>query len=138
MAELKGSNRYDPEVLKLLKLMRTDDLMLQGIDMVLKAQIPQMEAELENSETSDFPLEEYVERIQQRVDVDSLLYQMIPLYNYHYTREEINGLITFYETPLGCKLTKVLPHVMEESAATFTTLGQAALEKAVDEMESYS
>jgi len=134
MEELKGANRYNPEVLKLLKLMGTDDLMLQMIDMVLKAQIPQMEAELENSEESDFPLEEYIERFQQRVDIDSLLYQMVPLYN-NYTNEEISELIAFYETPLGHKLTKVLPQIVQESMAVFMTFGQTAIEKASNEME---
>jgi hypothetical protein len=135
MAELKGANRYDPEVLKLLKLMGTDDLMLQMLDMVLKAQIPQMEAEFANSEISDFPLEDYVERIQQRVDIDSLIYQIVPSYSRYYTREEISGLIAFYETPLGSKFIKVLPQILQESMATFMTFGEAAIEKATNGME---
>ena len=134
MAEIKGANRYDPEVLKLLRLIGTDNLMLQVIDMVLKAQVPQMEAELQNSGNSDFSIQEYFERIQQKVDIDSLLYEMIPIYNRYYTREEISGLIAFYETPFGRKLNSVLPQILQESMATFIEFGQAAMEKTLEQL----
>ena len=136
MAELKGANRYDPEVLKLLKLTGTDDLMLQVIDMVLKAQLPQMEADLQNSEISDFPLEEYVERIQQRVDIDSLLYQMLPIYSSSYTRDEISQLIDFYKTPLGCKLVKESPQIIQEILTTNQAWLEPLIEKIMNDFDS--
>ena len=134
MAELKGTDRFDPEVLKLLKLTNVDDLMLQMIDIIFKAQIPHMEEELSNSGESDFPLQEYMERVQQRVDIDSLLYQMVPMYSRYYSREDIAGLIAFYETPLGSKLCNTLPQIMQETIAVFQEIGQDAIEKAFNEL----
>ena len=37
------------------------------------------------------------------------------VYAKHFTDEEIRGLITFYETPLGRKVTDTLPAIAEES-----------------------
>ena len=133
MAELKGANRFDYEVVKLIRLMDADDMMLQTFDMIFKAQIPQLEAE-----DPDFPAEEFFERIQQRLDVDSLLYQMVPIYSRYYTREEIMGLIAFYETPLGRKLIKELPQILQESFAASQTWLEHLMEKMGNDFDSIS
>jgi len=124
MTELKGANRFDYEVVKLLRLMHTDDLMLQVLDMVFKALIPQMQAE-----DPDFPAEEYIERIQQRVDIDSLLYEMVPIYSCCYTREEVAGLIAFFETPLGRKSIKEIPQMIQEIYTGFQAWLEPLLER---------
>jgi len=130
MAELKGANRFDYEVVKLMRLMDADDMMLQMLEMGLKIGLQTME------EDSDFPAEEFIERIQQRVDVDSLLYQMVPIYSRHYSQEEIAGLIAFYETPLGRKFVKDLPQITQEWIASFQTWIEALMEKAMKDMDS--
>ena len=43
---------------------------------------------------------------------------MVPIYDRHFTAEEIKGLLAFYETPLGRKVVETLPEVMRE-AQTF-------------------
>jgi hypothetical protein len=40
---------------------------------------------------------------------------MIPIYDRHFTSEEIKGLLAFYETPLGRKVVETLPEVMSEA-----------------------
>ena len=126
MEELKGADRFDYEVVKLMRLMDTDDMMLQMMEIGLNAERTQWEAEF-----PDFPVKEYIERVQQRVDIDSLLYHLVPLYSRYYTREEIAGLIAFYETPLGRKLVKDLPQITQEMLAA----SQAWIERLVEEMD---
>jgi len=116
MTELKGANRYDYEVVKLLRLTDADDTMLQVLNTVLTALIPQLKAEI-----PDFPSEKYVERFQQKWDIESMLYQMVPIYNRYYTREEIAGLIAFNETPLGRKTISELPQIVQELIAANQT-----------------
>jgi len=131
MTELKGANKFDYEVVKLMRLMGLDDLMSQMFEITLAAILPTMK-----SDDSDFSAEEYVQRILQKVDIDSLLYHMIPFYSQDYSQEEIIKLIAFYETPLGNKLVKVTPQILQESIVAFQAYGQAAVEKAIIEMES--
>ncbi len=42
---------------------------------------------------------------------------MIAIYDRHFTHEEINALLAFYESPLGRKSIAVLPQISAESAA---------------------
>jgi hypothetical protein len=65
------------------------------------------------------------------VDIDSLLYQMVPIYSRYYTREEITGLIAFYETPLGRKFVKEVPQILQEGGAA----NQAWIQRLVEEMD---
>jgi hypothetical protein len=112
MDELKGANRYDYEVVKLIRLMDTDDMMLQVFEATLTAIIPILTAD-----DPSFPAEKFIERAQQKVDIDSLLYQMAPIYSRYYTKEEIAELIAFYETPLGSKVISKLPQITQETLA---------------------
>ena len=44
------------------------------------------------------------------------LYEMLyPIYARHLTLSEVNGLISFYETPLGSKVVSTLPLIVQES-----------------------
>lgn len=131
MAELKGADRFDPEVVKLIRLMDTNDMMSQVLEITLQAMIPQLEAE-----DPDFPSKEFIERIMQRVDIDSLLYQDVPIYGRYYTREEIAGLIAFYETPLGRKLIKETPQITQEIFAASQSWGEGLVEKMVNDLDS--
>jgi uncharacterized protein len=40
---------------------------------------------------------------------------IVPIYAKHFTMEDIQGLIKFYESPLGVKLVKEMPEVVQES-----------------------
>ena len=40
---------------------------------------------------------------------------IIPIYSRHLTHEDIKGLIVFYESPLGRKMTALLPAIAQES-----------------------
>ncbi|HET9327740.1 MAG TPA: DUF2059 domain-containing protein [Candidatus Eisenbacteria bacterium] len=57
--------------------------------------------------------------------------QIIPIYDKHFTHQEIKDLMTFYGSPTGKKAIAVLPQVMSESAA----LGQKWGESMAPEMD---
>jgi hypothetical protein len=133
MTELKGSNRFDYEVIKFLRLMNVDDLLLQTIDTILRAMIPVWEAE-----DPDFPSERFIQKVQQKVDTESLLYAMAPVYSRYYTREEIAGLIAFYETPLGRKTNNETAQIIQECLAANQTWAEAMAEKIAEDLDSLS
>ena len=45
---------------------------------------------------------------------NELLEMCLPSYERHFTHEEIKELIRFYETPIGAKLVRVQPQVLQE------------------------
>jgi hypothetical protein len=48
---------------------------------------------------------------------DGLLAQIIPIYAKHFTHEDVQGLIAFYQSPLGQKSIAVMPALLQDSVA---------------------
>lgn len=62
----------------------------------------------------------------EQIDAPGGLTEMvIPIYDRHFTHEELRGIIAFYETPAGRKAITVLPQVMQESMLAGQRWGQA-------------
>src|ERR1051326_4533044 len=72
--------------------------------------------------TNTLPAGEYREklvdaffaRFMAKADSNTLLDLAVPEYDKNFTREEIRGLIQFYESPLGKKAITVVPQLMAE------------------------
>lgn len=75
-------------------------------------------------------------KLQQKVDgsVDVLMTTLIPIYDRHYSKEDIEGLIQFYQSPLGQKLAKNLPEIARESQQVGSQLGQNLGRESVQEV----
>lgn len=63
--------------------------------------------------------DEFWEEFEKRMaaDLDRFVEMIIPIYDRHFTTEQLNELIAFYETPIGRHTVEVLPRIAEESAA---------------------
>lgn len=51
---------------------------------------------------------------------------MVPIYDRAFSKEDIQGLVKFYESPLGQHVVKVLPQVVEDSQNTAAKMDQEA------------
>jgi len=50
-----------------------------------------------------------------REEIEAFYEMMYPIYQKYFTLNELNGLISFYETPLGSKVISTLPLITQES-----------------------
>ncbi len=50
-----------------------------------------------------------------REEMGAYFEMLYPIYHKYYTLSELNGLISFYETPLGSKVVSTLPLLTQES-----------------------
>jgi len=57
------------------------------------------------------------DEFMKEVDTEAMIRLIVPIYAKHFTVDEINGMIAFYRTPLGQKLTRELPSITQESMA---------------------
>lgn len=73
-------------------------------------------------------LEEEVEAII-REELGSFVELLYPIYQKHYTLSEVNGLISFYETPLGRKVISTLPLITQESMLAGQQWGESLAPK---------
>lgn len=64
--------------------------------------------------------------MQDEFTVKQSFYELVyPIYDRHFSLEELHGMIDFYSTPLGRKTISVLPQLTQESMAAGQAWGQS-------------
>ena len=71
----------------------------------------------------------------KEANVGALIDAMIPLYHKYYTEQEIEALITFYQSPIGKKTIAVMPMLMQESMLIGQQWGAAIWERVQKKMK---
>jgi hypothetical protein len=66
----------------------------------------------------------FVVEFQSKFDINQILELAVPAYDRHFSHEEINELIKFYQTPLGQKAISTLPKLSNELRADGGRVGQ--------------
>jgi len=92
---------------RLLTVMGSAKLAVQSMEAMLPAQkaaLPQVPAAFWDAFLS-----------RARHDTTALAEMLVPIYAAHFTRGELEGLIAFYQTPLGAKVARVQPAITQES-----------------------
>ncbi|MFL6235195.1 MAG: DUF2059 domain-containing protein [Thermoanaerobaculia bacterium] len=59
--------------------------------------------------------ESFWNEMMKDLDSTTMIDLIVPIYEKHLTHEDIKGLIAFYESPLGRKVTNMLPVIAQES-----------------------
>ncbi len=54
-------------------------------------------------------------KLRERIKVDEIVEQLIPVYDRNFSTEDLQGFIDFYDSPKGHKLVSTIPIVMKES-----------------------
>jgi uncharacterized protein len=60
----------------------------------------------------------------------------VPIYQKHFSEEEIRETIRFYRSPTGRKVIQTLPMVMQESMAAGQQWGQELARRVLDEAKA--
>jgi hypothetical protein len=53
--------------------------------------------------------------VMKEFDTKSMIDLIVPIYDKHLTHDDVKGLIAFYQSPLGRKMTSVMPQIAQES-----------------------
>lgn len=77
--------------------------------------------------------------LELKKEIPQLLKSLVPVYDKHFTHEEIKGLITFYTSPVGKrfveKQTLVIPESMKVGELWGQQVAQKALKSALSKIE---
>lgn len=97
------------------------DLFIQQMTMMLKQSRPDMDPR-----AFDILREEVTAVIDEELAGNGAFTAMMyPIYDRHFTADEIRAMIEFNETPLGKKLIRVMPQVSQEGMAAGQSWGQS-------------
>jgi hypothetical protein len=76
------------------------------------------------------------DEVLKEVDPDKFVELLIPVYDKHFSDEDLKGLIAFYETPLGKKWVSELPQLMPETAAIGVKYGEQISNRVIKRMQA--
>lgn len=116
------------DVQRYLDAMHTRDLMKSMMDAMTK-QMHKMTHDMLQKQSNlpaDFEARETksIDEMLKNFPVDEMLDAMIPIYQKHLTKSDIDGLVAFYSSPTGQKIIKELPAITAESMQASSGIAQ--------------
>jgi hypothetical protein len=110
---------------KMFEVMGTTKMMQQVIAGMSSTMKPMLMSSLPDGEYRERLADLFFAKFQSKMRVEQLLDMTVPIYAKHFTKEEIEGLTRFYQTPLGQKALSVLPQTVVEIQTESMKLGEA-------------
>jgi uncharacterized protein len=107
------------DVQRYLDAMHTRDLMKSTMEIMTK-QIHKMTHDMLQKQSNlpaDFEARENktVDDMLENIPIDEIIDAMIPVYQKHLTKGDVDGLVAFYSSPTGQKVIKEMPAITAES-----------------------
>lgn len=72
---------------------------------------------------------------RNEVSADDLINQIIPIYDEHFTAEDIDAMVAFYSSPAGKRITAALPEIMKESMAAGEIWGRQISDRIIERLK---
>lgn len=121
------------DIQKYLEVTRSREMMKQMVDAMIKP-MHQMTHEQYLKDRDKLP-PDFEERVNKMIDDslktfpwDEILQAMVPVYQKHFTRGDVNAMVAFYGTPTGQKILREMPTIMGEAMQSMMPLMQKQME----------
>jgi hypothetical protein len=75
------------------------------------------------------------DNFMREVNSQELVELIVPIYDRHFTHQEIKELIAFYQSPLGVKLIQKMPAITQESFQAGQQWGQKLGERVMEKLQ---
>ena len=124
LADIEPAKRKEIE--KLLELTGMSKLMGQMMDQMFASMKANGESEM---------TDEFLTRFRANVDTSELINQMIPIYDRHFSLEDIRSINAFYQTDAGKRMLASMPQVMADAMQVGQKWGQSIGEKVAEELK---
>ena len=132
------AGKIDPvkeaSIRKLFEIQGTKNVIDRTVAVMLENTRPQIAAMLPPGDYKEKLLDAFLERFKKKLDANQMVNASLPVYDKYFSKEDIDGLIAFYATPLGKKTISVLPQVLTESQAAGMKLGERWGQQAMTEV----
>jgi uncharacterized protein len=124
----KSTGKIDPEkeaaIRKLFEIQGTRTAVEKVIAGMAENIKPMLSKMLPPGEYQDKLIALFFEKFQSKLKTDELLDLTVSVYDKYFSKEDIDGLAQFYQTPLGKKIMAVLPQVLIESQTAGMKMGE--------------
>ncbi len=134
-AEPQVDSAKEVDIRRLLEITGASKLASNMVPQMAEQIKPLLEKSLPPGERRHQIVDTFVNKLAAKATPEGVVRMVIPIYDKHLTHEDIQGLIRFYESPLGQRYLKVLPNLMQESYAAGTQWGQEIAREVLREMQ---
>lgn len=121
------------DVERYMEVMHMRDLMKQMMDIMTKNMREMLHDQLSKNRTELPPNAE--ERMNKLADewlknfpIDEMLQAMVPIYQKHWTKGDVDNLLAFYSTPTGQKLLTEMPQTTAEAMQVLRPIMEKQME----------
>ena len=128
------------DIQKYLEVMHSREMMTKMMDAMAKP-MHQMIHEQYLKDKDRLP-PDFEERMNKRIDEfyrslpwDEILQAMVPVYQKHFTKGDVDALLTFYSSPTGQKMIREMPAITAEAMQTMMPLMQSKMESMTHQIE---
>lgn len=121
---VKVSAEKEAAIRKLFEIQGTRKSMEQVFAGMSENMKPTLAKMLPPGEYQDKLIPLFFEKFHSKMKTDDLLDLIVPIYDKYLSKEDVDGLAQFYQTPLGKKLNAVLPQLTVEIQTTAMNMGQ--------------
>jgi len=130
-SQVAAQQAKEHDIRQLLNDMGAGKLGAQMMDQMFGAMRTSMKQEVPEKVWDELIAETKVE-----FSPEKLIELVVPIYDKHYTHDEIRQLISFYESPLGRKVTSVTPLLAQESFDTGVAHARIVLQRFNERLRS--
>lgn len=145
LAQTKDAGAPAPskeEVLKFLEVLRIKSQLMQyfegvgkqaklGAEEGFKQKVP--DATLAQLAEVD----KFAEGLFKDMPVDEMVDAMVPIYQKHLTKEDLDGILAFYSSPVGQKLQREQPAMQQEAMQVGGEIGRRRLGALMQQMDEF-
>ncbi len=79
--------------------------------------------------------ESYWTAFEEELDINELLNRLIPVYEKHFTKKELQQIIKFYKSPIGMKVSATQPLITQESMVIGQEFGEEVAQKILQTLQ---
>ncbi len=113
------------KIKQLLELTGSGNLGIQMMDQMIKT--------FKNSYSS--VNDKFWDDFKNEINANDIENMILPIYDKYYTENDIDQLITFYNSPIGKKMIQTMPSVMQETMAAGQNWGREIGEKVLAKLK---
>jgi len=128
------------DVQKYLDAMHSDQMMRQMMDAMagpMHKMVHEQYLRDQDKLPSDFEerMNKLMDNLLKGMPFDEMMQAMMPTYEKHFTKGELQALTQFYSTPIGQKILREMPAIMSEAMEAMTPIMMRSMDQMKQDLE---
>lgn len=130
------------DVLKFMEVLRIRAQLVQYFDGVAKQAKLGAEDGFKQKVPNATPaqladVDQFADGLFKNMPVDEMIDAMVPIYQKHLTKDDLDGILAFYASPVGQKLQREQPAMMQEAMQVGGEIGRRRLGAMMQQMDDF-